>query len=137
MQEEMEGEVNSPITDLVMWEKMKTKKPDLEQPQPQLPQYIGNTKEKLNSYCEKLKGLHPEVDEPMHHEVDETALIMESHGKPHGRFNILDGVVHPTMTLTRVRATLTPDHPSITPRPRPTASTADVSVSHFHLISAI
>ena len=34
MQEEMEGEVNSPITDLVVWEKMKTKKPDLEQPQP-------------------------------------------------------------------------------------------------------
>ena len=58
--ERPEGEV---ITDAMVYERMRMKRPDLSQPQPQQhPQYFGKAKEAIKSYYKWVKERHPEVD---------------------------------------------------------------------------
>lgn len=93
------------------WQVMKRKKPNLELPQPQLPEYYGKAKETIDLYCEAVQILHPHLDDPMEHEVVEEALVSASSGREHGRYKMLNAVVPPTITLTQLKATRTADHP--------------------------
>jgi hypothetical protein len=52
----------------------------------------------------------------MQMEVDETALIMASHDKEHGHYKMINAVIKPATSLTRIKATLTADHPPMAPR---------------------
>ena len=92
---------------------MKQNTIDLSQPQPSLPEYFGTSAEDLSLYCETMKGFHPEVDDPIQEETDETSVIVAGHGKQHGRLRILNSVLRPTTSLTRIRATITSDSPPI------------------------
>ena len=96
--------------------------------------YYGKAKEDLDNYCGTFQRLHPEVDNnPMREEVDENTVVLSGHGRKHGRNRVLEKVVSPASSFTRLRATLPADTPLIPrrPKPRPSAST-DVSFSHFH-----
>jgi hypothetical protein len=83
---------------------MRLAPPDLSKPQPALPLYYGNTAEDFSSYSDTLKGFHPEVDDLAVVEVDKTSVIVSGHGRQHGRYCILNAVIQPTTTLTRVKA---------------------------------
>jgi hypothetical protein len=124
------------VTDLTAWQRMKMKKPDLQQPQPSLPEYYGSAESDLRTYVETVQSLHPEVDDPLVEETDEASLILSGGGMPHGRLRVLSAVTRPTTSLTRLRATLPAG--SIPPRRQPRRSTSiDVSLSHFHTLSYI
>jgi hypothetical protein len=123
-------------TDMQMWLAMRLAPPELREPQPALPLYYGNTAEDLSSYFDTLKGFHPEVDDPTAVEVDETSVIVSGRGRQHGRYRILNTVIQPITTLTRVKATLTADCPCVPP-PRRITTWVDVSSSHFHHLSGI
>jgi hypothetical protein len=123
-------------TDMQVWLAMRLAPPDLSEPQLALPLYYGNTAEDFSSYSGTLQDFHPEVDDPAAVEVDETSVIVSGRGWQHGRYRILNAVIQPTTTLTRVKATLTADCPSIPP-PRRTTTRVDVSYSHFHHLSGI
>ena len=131
MQEAKTGE---PKTDLQTWREMKMKKPDLSEPRPSLPVYYGNTEEDLRNYCATFKGYHPEVDDPLSEEVDENAVVLSGHGRKHARYRVLEKVVSPTSSFTRLRATLPDDSRLIPRRPQPRRSTStDVSFLIFIL----
>jgi len=97
------------------------KKPDLSQPQPQLPEYFGTAQEDGAKYLEAVVGFNPEVDDPRVVDPDERALVVSGGGLQHGRLRVLDKVTPrtPTLSLTRIKATLTADDPAPPPRRRP------------------
>jgi hypothetical protein len=121
----------APVTPIVAWQKGKQKK---ELKVPGEDPYYGKTTQDLNAYKTAFTGLHPETDDPLQEEVDDTAVIVAGVGKPHGRYRILNAVLTPTTSLTRVRATSTSSSPAIPPRPWPggsSQSTFDVSFFSF------
>ena len=113
------------------------KKPDLSQPQPQLPEYFGTAQEDGAKYLEAVVGFNPEVDDPRVVDPDERALVVSGRGLQHGRLRVLDKVTPrtPTLSLTRIKATLTADDPAPPPRRRPSQPGYNVSFSHFHPLS--
>ena len=74
-----------PVAKLEAWEMMKQPRPDPTQPQPSLPVYFNNADEKKEQYCAEFIKLHPEVEDPMSQEIDETAMMLVGGGTPHGR----------------------------------------------------
>ena len=133
MSEENEGEV---VHDALVYEKMRMKKPDLTQPQPNWPQYFGNAKEGIDDYCDMVKARHPEVEDPLAVETDEESLLLSSRGLGHGRLNFMNAAVKHSLstTYTRVKAVNTSDTP-IPPRRRHRRPTYDVSVPRFRPLS--
>ena len=72
------------ITELLAWQHMKRKKPDLSKPQPSLPEYYGTAESDLSAYCDMMQTLHPEVDDPIHLETDDNSLVLAGHERQHG-----------------------------------------------------
>ena len=134
--ERPEGEV---ITDAMVYDKMRMKRPDLSQPQPQQhPQYFGKAKEAIKSYCKLVQERHPEVDDPLQVETDEEAVLLSSGGLGHGRLDFMNAAVkhNLTTTFTRVKSGLTADSTSLPRRPKPRRPTVDVSIPLFVLFAA-
>ena len=115
------------------------KKPDLSEPQPSLPGFYGTTEVDGPVYLEVFSAFHPEVEDPRYEETDVRALVVAGRGREHGRLKVLDRVTPrtPALSLTRIKATLTADDPTIPPRRRPSQANADVSFSYFHPLSDI
>ena len=134
MQEEKLGR---PVADFESWDSMRMKKPDLSQPQPQLPEYFGTAQEDGAKYLEVMVALNPEVEDPRTAEPDERALVVSGGGLQHGRLRVMDKMTPrtPTLSLTRIKATLGADDPAPPPRRRPSQPGYDVSFSHFHPFS--
>ena len=132
-----EGKLGRPVSDYEAWDSMRMKAPDLSQPQPQLPEYFGTAQEDGAKYLEAVVGFNPEVDDPRAVDPDERALVVSGGGLQHGRLRVLDKVTPrtPTLSLTRIKATLTADDPAPPPRRRPSQPGYDVSFSHFHPLS--
>jgi hypothetical protein len=114
MQEAVEG---SSLSDLGVWKRSRTKK----DPKDKTKSMYGTAETDLQNYTEVFTQLHPEVDDPLEVEVDERAVIIAGSGKPHGRHRLMNSVLRPTTSLTRIRATSTSDDP-VPPRPRPSGS---------------
>ena len=125
------------IHDVMVYEKMRMKKPNLSEPQPSLPMYFGTAQEDIQNYCDMVKSRHPEVDDPKNVETDEESLVLSGHGLQHGRLKVLNKKVKHTLTtsFTRLKASLTGDSLPIPPRRQPRRSTYDVSFPHFHPLS--
>ena len=87
--ERSEGEV---ITDAMVYDKMRMKRPDLSQPQPYA-EYFGNAKEAITEYCRVVQERHPEVADPLEVETDEEALLLSSRGLGHGRLDFMNAAV--------------------------------------------
>ena len=123
---------------MTAWKHMKVKKPNLTKPQPQLPEYYGSSEEDLRNYCQTFQAFHPEVEDPLEEETDETSLVLSGHGLQHGRLRVLHKKVKPTSSFMRIKATLPADGPPIPPPRQPRQSTStDVSSSYFHPLSDI
>ena len=124
-----EGEV---IYDAMVYEKMRMKKPDLSQPQPQqFPEYFGHAQEARDAYCATVMARHPEVEDPLSVETDEESLLLSSHGLPHGRLEWMNAAVKHSLTtsFTKVKATNT--SAPIPPRRQSRRPTYDVSFHHL------
>ena len=132
-----EAKLGRPCSKFETWDSMRMKKPDLSQPQPQLPEYYGTAQEDGAEYLKALVGFNPEVDDPRGADPDERALVVSGRGLQHGRLRVLDRVTPctPTLSLTRVKAILTVDDPAIPPPRRPSQPSYDVSFPHFHPLS--
>ena len=52
------------------------KKPDLSQPQPQLPEYFGTAQEDGAKYLEAMVTFNPELEDPRTAEPDDKALVV-------------------------------------------------------------
>jgi hypothetical protein len=115
-----------PLTGTAAWrlgkKKMKLTSPD-EDP------YYGKMSQDFEAYEKVFKKIHWEDSQPLEEEVDETAVIVAGIITQHGRYRILNSVIQPTTSLSRVHATSTSSSLSIPPRPRPGGSrlTDDVS----------
>jgi hypothetical protein len=68
-------------TDMQVWLAMRLAPPGLSEPQSALPLYYVNTIEDYSSYSDTLQGFHPEVDDPIAVEVDETLVIVSERGR--------------------------------------------------------
>ena len=127
-----ERPVGEVITDAMVYDKMRMKRPDLSQPQPQrFPEYFGNTKEAMTEYCRVVQERHPEVLDPLEVETDEEALLLSSRGLGHGRLDFMNAAVKHklTTTYTRVKSGLTADSTSLPPRPTTPAARSAGSAS--------
>jgi len=104
-----EEKLGRPASWYESWESMRMKKPDLSQPQPQLPEYFGTAQEDGAKYLEALVAFNPEVDDPRSADPDERALVVSGGGLQHGRLCVMDKMTPrtPTLSLTRIKATLT------------------------------
>ena len=69
-------------------------------------QYYGNTKEHLESYIHHYQELHPDVPvtEVAQSQIDDTAVVAIQ-GKKNGRYPCFDGLITPSISYTRLRAT--------------------------------
>src|SRR3954466_1738512 len=132
-----EGKLGRPVGDFEAWDSMRMKKPDLSQPQPQLPEYFGTAQEDCARYLEVMVGFNPELEDARTAEPDERALVVSGGGLQHGRQRVMDKMTPrtPTLSLTRIKATLGADDPAPPPRRRPSQLGYDVSSSHFHPFS--
>ena len=130
-----ETDLGEPLTDMQVWEKMKMKKADLAEPQPSLPKFFGNAKERIATYVETFQGINPEVENPLREETDPRAVVMAGHGWEHGRPLCLSSILPrtPELGLTRVKATLTADDPPIQPSRRSSRARLNVSFLNFIL----
>ena len=65
--------------------------------------YYGRTEENLKAYTEEFRRLHPgeDVANPIQSETDETAVVGIA-PKLHGRYPVLDGVITPAISYTRL-----------------------------------
>lgn len=127
------------ITDAMVYDRMRMKKPDLSQPQPQEhPEYFGRAGEFITSYRHVMKERHPEVDDPLEMETDQEALLPSSRGLPHGRLGFLNAAEkHKLSTsFTRVKSGLSADSTCIPPRGKTRRPAYDVSIPLFVLFAA-
>ena len=60
----------------------------------------------MRNYCQTVQAFYPEVDDPLQEETDETSLDLSGHGLQHGRLRVLHKNVNPTLSFTRIKATL-------------------------------
>ena len=69
-------------------------------------QYYGKTEEHLGSYIYHYQELHPDVPvaEVAQSQIDDTAVVAIQ-GKSHGRYPCFDGLITPSISYTRLRAT--------------------------------
>ena len=69
-------------------------------------QYYGNTEKHLQSYTQNYQKLHPDVPVPevAQSQIDDTAVVAIQ-GKSHGRYSCFDGLITPSISYTRLRAT--------------------------------
>ena len=69
-------------------------------------QYYGNTEKHLESYTQNYQKLHPDVPSPevAKSQIDDTAVV-GIQGKSHGRYPCFDGLITPSISYTRLRAT--------------------------------
>ena len=68
--------------------------------------YYGTIEENLKAYKE-FHQRNGEDRDPLLCETDETAVVLSGHGKPHGRHELLDTVIKPSVKLTELRASNT------------------------------
>jgi hypothetical protein len=133
-----ERHLGRPVSPYASWEDMRMVAPDFSQPQPQLPVFYGTAGRDGPEYLKVMAEMNPHLEDVRGAmEVDERAAIVAGGGFQHGRARVLDKVIPrtPELTLTQVRATLTPDDPVPPPRHRPAATGHDVSFTHFHPLS--
>src|SRR3954470_18605199 len=71
-----EEKLGRPVGDFEAWDSMRMKKPDLSQPQPQLPEYFGTAREDGARYLDAMVGFNPKLEDPRTAEPDERALVV-------------------------------------------------------------
>ena len=69
-------------------------------------QYYGKSEEHLGSYIHHYRELHPDVPvaEVAQSQIDDMAVVAIQ-GKSHGRYPCFDGLITPSISYTRLRAT--------------------------------
>ncbi|KAM0903463.1 hypothetical protein ACQ4PT_018676 [Festuca glaucescens] len=87
-----------PVPEVLAWQKAHKKKEVVPGTDP----YYGTTSYDLEQYTIAIKKLHGKDSDPLSEPLDETAVMISRDGGRHGRLRILDAVVKPTTTLTRV-----------------------------------
>lgn len=97
--------------------------------------YYGKTDDYMDSYKKAFKSLHGEDSDPLSEPLDEMAVMISGHGKPHGRISILNEVHKPTISLPRVRNMTSSSGVCMPPRPRRSTQTSD-DVSFLSFLSS-
>jgi hypothetical protein len=101
------------IHDVMVYDKIRRKKPDASVPQDSHLMYFGNTGEDIEDYCRMVQSCHLEVDDPRRAETDEESLVLSGHGLQHGRLKVLNTKIKHTLTtsFTHLKAVLTKHSP--------------------------
>ena len=93
-----------PVPSLVAWKEGKRK--NKKQLAPNEDPFFGKTTAEINEYNKAYIELNGELadptDEPINHPVDERAVVLAGGGKPHGRLRILNSMLVPTTSITRL-----------------------------------
>ena len=120
------GEV---ITEMIAYDKYRSKRKDPKLTEPQLPEYYGNAGEHIGDYITEMKEKYPHLDFPLEEETDDDVVLLSGHGLEHGRTKCLNPVIRPRLTtsFTRLKSTRSSDSPPIPPRRQSRTSTHDVS----------
>ena len=79
--------------------------------------YYGKTENNLKAYTEEYLRLHPDTPDPLKEATDDRAVVGIG-PKSHGRQAVLDAVVTPSVSYTRLQGT----NPSPSPRPSTTSA---------------
>ncbi|XP_040241809.1 uncharacterized protein [Aegilops tauschii subsp. strangulata] len=97
-----EDKLKKPLSDVESW-KLARERSDLKDGESQ---YYGKTEEHLESYTQNYQKLHPDVpvSEVAQSQMDDTAVVAIQ-GKSHGRYPSFDGLITPSISYTRLRAT--------------------------------
>jgi len=97
-----EDKLQRPLSDMESW-KLARERSDRKEGESQ---YYGNTEQHLESYTQNYQKLHPDVPVPevAKSQIDDTAVVAIQ-GKSHGRYPCFDGLITPSISYTRLRAT--------------------------------
>ena len=91
-----EDKLKSPLSDMESW-KMAHEQSDRKDGESQ---YYSNTEQHLESYTQNYQKLHPDVAKS---QIDDTAVVAIQ-GKKNGRYPCFDGLITPSISYTRLRA---------------------------------
>lgn len=120
-----EEKLKRPLSDIESWRlaRVRPNRKDGES------EYYGHTGENLASYTGEFQKWNPGTSDPMTADTDERAVVSIG-PKSHGRQSVLDSVITPSVSYTRLRTT----NPRPSPRPRrsPSTSTAQSILSQRH-----
>ena len=101
----------------------------MEEPTPEGATHFGKTMEYVSDYSSEYIRVHGEGSNPEEAEIDPKVVLLAGEGKPHGRHNILDSMIHTDMTYSQVRPSTSR---STKHRARPLGATVSVfSFSSF------
>ena len=91
-----------PLSDMESWKLARERS----HPKEGESQYYGKTEEHLESYTQQFQRLHPGPDAPdvAQSQIDDTAVVAIQ-GKKNGRYPCFDGLITPSISYTRLRAT--------------------------------
>jgi hypothetical protein len=95
-----EEKLKRPLSHMEAWEIAHTRR----KPKPGEAKYYGKTEHKKKAYSEEYLRLHPDTPDPMKTALDDMVVVGMG-PKAHGRQPVLDAVVNPSISFTRLRAT--------------------------------
>ena len=97
-----EDKLKRPLSDIESWKLARERSHRKEGES----QYYGKTEEHLGSYIHHYQELHPDVPvaEVAQSQIDDTAVVAIQ-GKKNGRYPCFDGLITPSISYTRLRAT--------------------------------
>ena len=125
-----EDKLKKPLSDMESWKMARARSKCKEGKS----EYYSNAEENLESYKESFERLHPGPDAPdaVQSQLDETTVVAIQL-KYHGRYPCFDGLITPSISHTRLRAT-NPSPSGSTGRSQPSlASQHAVSISYLNL----
>jgi hypothetical protein len=120
-----EEKLKRPLLDMEAWELAYVRKS-----KDGKGKYYGKTEKNLKAYTEEYLRLHPDTPEPLKEVTDDRAVVGIG-PKSHDRQVVLDAVVTPSVSYTRLRAT----NPRPSPCPSTTSANSQSLLAQQHSVS--
>ena len=129
-----EDKLQRPLSDMESWKLARERSHRKEGES----QYYGKTEEHLGSYIHHYQELHPDVPiaEVAQSQIDDTSVVAIQ-GKKNGRYPCFDGLITPSISYTRLRASNPSQLESTGRSQTPLARQHAVSTSSLSFLSSI
>ena len=119
-----EDKLKRPLSDMESWKLARERSRHKEGES----QYYGKTEEHLESYTQQFQRLQPDVPDVVQSQIDDTDVVAIQ-GKYHGWYPCFDGLITPSISYTRLRASNPSQLESTGRSQTPLARQHDVSTS--------
>ena len=123
-----ERERGGPVSQLTFWSLGRKPKDNQEI-------FFDGVATKLSKYTTEFKNRKGEDADPYEEDIDKVAVVIAGHGKKHGHYMMLDGLLEDVPSLSQVQ-TCTSGSPSTHTRGQPRSTMAVLEVCSFSPFSS-